>query len=327
MNAVLLILVTTLLLVVLMQVGKILELIGVLKGGDEADEGTNNINATLLLLLGLGTLVFCIASVFTYKSTFLPIAASEWGVRIDKVQNLTLFFTGIVFVVTQVVLFVSVYKYRYKKGRKAYYFPDNNTLELAWTIIPAIVLTVLVIRGLALWFDIFSPTPENAVMIEANAQQFRWTIRYPGMDEEFGPRDLKFVNTTNELGIDWDDKKSHDDVIPQDIVLPVNTPVRVNIRALDVLHNFYLPHFRMKMDAVPGIPTGFWFTPTITTDEMRDRIGDPEFNYELACAELCGSAHYNMRKKVVIVSPEEYEAWLGEQTSYYEQVVLPQASK
>ena len=80
------------------------------------------------------------------------------------------------------------------------------------------------------------------------------------------------------------------------------------------------------MDAVPGIPTGFWFTPTITTEEMREIVDDPEFNYELACAELCGSAHYNMRKKVVIVTTEEYEAWLAEQTSYYEQVILPQAS-
>jgi len=326
MNAVLLILAIALLLVVLLQVGKALELIGVIRGKDDIDERTHRVNAILMVLTGLGCLVYCIVSVFTYKHTFLPIAASEWGVRIDKVQRLTLFFTGIVFVVTQIVLFAFVYRYQYKKGRKAFYFPDNNTLELAWTIIPAIVLTVLVIRGLALWFDIFSPTPENAVTIEANAQQFRWTIRYPGDDEKFGPRDLKFVNPTNELGIDWDDAKSQDDVIPQDIVLPVNTPVQVNIRALDVLHNFYLPHFRMKMDAVPGIPTGFWFTPTITTAEMRDIIGEPDFNYELACAELCGSAHYNMRKKVVIVTPEEYKTWLNEQTSYYEQVVLPQAS-
>lgn len=327
MNAVLLTLAIVLLLVVLMQIGKVLELIGVIRGKEAVEESNNRMNAFFLTLTGIGCLIFCIGSVFIYQDKFLPVAASEVGRQIDAVQRLTLFFTGVVFIVTQVLLFAFAYRYQYRKNRKAYYFPENNTLELAWTVIPAVVLTVLVIRGLALWFNIFQPAPDDAVVIEANAQQFRWTIRYPGADNELGPRDLKFVNSTNELGIDWNDATSHDDIMPMDIVLPVNKPVQVNIRALDVLHNFYLPHFRMKMDAVPGIPTGFWFTPDITTAEMRERTGNPEFDYELACAELCGSAHYNMRKKVVIVTEAEYEQWLSEQTSYYEQVVLPQASK
>jgi cytochrome c oxidase subunit 2 len=324
MNEILIIVACVLLLIVIAQVGKIIELTGVLRGEEKQQEQSNRINANLLALTGFAILISSIASVWMYDQLFLPVSASAQGEKIDAVRNLTLFFTGIVYVITQALLFWFVWRYQYNKDRKAYYFPEDNKLELAWTVIPAIVLTVLVVRGLALWFDVFSPVPDNAVTIEATAQQFRWNIRYPGEDLEFGPRDLKFVNTTNELGIDWDDTKSHDDVMAQEIVLPVDVPCEVKIRSLDVLHNFYLPHFRMKMDAVPGIPTGFWFTPTITTEEMRKKTGNPDFEYELACAELCGSAHYNMRKKVTIVTQEEYDQWVGEQVSYYDQVIAPQ---
>ena len=323
MNEVIIIIAVVLLLIVLLQVGKVIELIGTLRGDGKQEEEANKINANLLALTALAILVSSIASVWMYKDLFLPVSASSQGVKIDAVRDLTLFFTGIVYVVTQLILVVFVWKYQYKKDRKAYYFPDDNKLELAWTVIPAIVLTVLVVRGLALWFEVFSPVPDDAVVIEATAQQFRWNIRYPGLDYEFGSRDLQFVSPTNELGIDWAEEASHDDIMAQEIVLPVNRACQVKIHSLDVLHNFYLPHFRMKMDAVPGIPTGFWFTPTITTDSMRVITDNPEFNYELACAELCGSAHYNMRKKISIVSEEEYKTWLTDQASYYDLVVAP----
>ena len=130
MNAVLLILAVALLLIVLLQVGKVLELIGIVRGKEEAEESTNSVNAFLLTLTGFACLVYCIVSVFFYKDKFLPVAASEYGVAIDKVQQITLYITGIVFVITQILLFVFVYRYQYKKDRKAYYFPDNNKLEL-----------------------------------------------------------------------------------------------------------------------------------------------------------------------------------------------------
>ncbi len=323
MSAVLIILAVLLLFIILFQIGKVVEVIGQLRGEASGEDDSNDLNAALISIAGIVILVSSIISVFFYQDKFLPTSASAQGVKIDQIRDITLLFTGIVYIITQTVLIVFVWKYRYKKGRKAVFFPHNNTLELVWTVVPSIVLVVLVVWGLNIWYQIFSKSSPDAIVIEATAQQFRWNIRYPGADNQFGQRDLKFVNNTNELGINWGEVASQDDILPTDIYLPVNRDVKVNIRSLDVLHNFYLPHFRMKMDAVPGIPTSFWFTPIHTTAEMRDITGNPDFNFELACAELCGSAHYNMRKKVVVVTQEEYDAWLLEQPSYYKQVVEP----
>jgi cytochrome c oxidase subunit 2 len=323
MSAVLIILAVVLLFIILFQIGKVVEVIGHLRGEASGDDDSNDLNAALLSIAGIVILVSSIISVFFYQDKFLPVSASSQGEKIDQIRNVTLLFTGIVYIITQTLLIVFVWKYRYKKGRKAVFFPHNNTLELVWTVIPSIVLVVLVVWGLNIWYQIFGKSSPDAIVIEATAQQFRWNIRYPGADNQFGQRDLKFVDNTNELGINWGEVASQDDILATDIYLPVGRDIKVNIRSLDVLHNFYLPHFRMKMDAVPGIPTSFWFTPIYTTQQMRDKTGNQEFNYELACAELCGSAHYNMRKKVVVVTQEEYDAWLLEQPSYYKQVVEP----
>jgi cytochrome c oxidase subunit 2 len=324
MSAFLIILAVVLLFIILFQIGKVVEVIGHLRGEKAAEEDeSNDLNAALISIAGIVILVSSIISVFFYQDKFLPTSASTQGIKIDQIRNVTLLFTGIVYIITQTLLIVFVWKYRYKKSRKAVFFPHNNTLELVWTVIPSIVLVILVVWGLTIWYQIFGKSSPDAIVIEATAQQFRWNIRYPGADNQFGIRDLKFVDNTNELGINWGEASSHDDILATDIYLPVNRDVKVNIRSLDVLHNFYLPHFRMKMDAVPGIPTSFWFTPIYTTEEMRKKTGNPDFNYELACAELCGSAHYNMRKKVVIVTQEEYDKWLLEQQPYYKQVVEP----
>ena len=323
MSAFLMILAVVLLFIILLQIGKVVEIIGLLRGDGSQEQEANDVNAALISISGIFILITSIISVFWFDHLFLPESASSQGVKIDKIRNITLLFTGIVYVITQTLLIVFVWKYRYKADRKATFFPHNNTLEFIWTIVPATVLVVLVVWGLTIWYQIFSKPADDVLVVEATAQQFRWHIRYPGLDNQFGERDLKFVNGENELGINWAQEASHDDIMPTDIVLPVNKDIKVNIRSLDVLHNFYLPHFRMKMDAVPGIPTSFWFTPIYTTEEMREITDNPEFDFELACAELCGSAHYNMRKKVVIVTEEEYNKWLEEQTSYYKQVVEP----
>lgn len=323
MSAILIILAVLLLIVILFQIGKVVEVIGLLRGDETQEEEANDFNAALISIAGIVILVSSIVSVFFYQDKFLPESASAQGIKIDQIRNVTLLFTGIVYIITQTILIVFVWKYRYKKGRKATFFAHSNTLELVWTVIPSVVLVILVVWGLNIWYQIFSKASSDAIVIEATAQQFRWNIRYPGLDNEFGQRDLKFVNNENELGINWGQEASHDDILATDIYLPVNKDVKVNIRSLDVLHNFYLPHFRMKLDAVPGIPTSFWFTPIYTTEEMKEITGNPDFEYELACAELCGSAHYNMKKTVVVVSEEEYNTWLAEQTSYYKQVVEP----
>jgi cytochrome c oxidase subunit II len=321
MQILLILLAIVLVLVVILQVGKAIELISVMKSEDEYREEASESNGLWFVLSGAFLLVFVVATAYTSYDKFLPTPASEHGVWIESLINVTLFFTGTVFLATNFLLFYFTWKYRYKRNRKAYYFPDNNKLELAWTVIPAIVLTVLVAMGIDKWFKIFSDAPSDAIKLEATAKQFGWYIRYPGADDQLGPRDFTLANSENELGVNWNNTASQDDFLADEIVIPVNTPVLVNIAALDVIHNFYLPEFRLMMDAVPGVNTKFWFRPTITTAEMREIKGDPEFDYELACNQLCGSGHWNMKKTVRVVTEPEYRAWVAEQKSYYEQFV------
>lgn len=324
MSTLLIILIVALVFLVIVQVSKVFELVGQIKKDDISSfEKKNDFLSYLLVFTGFATIIYCFATYFTNKPNFLPVSASEHGVWIDDMIQLTLIFSAIVFFITQFLLFAFAFIYRFKRNRKASYIPENHSVELVWTIVPAIVLFILIGMSLDKWFKIFKPAPSEAIVIEATAQQFKWTIRYTGPDNELGPRDFTLVNSENELGIKWNDETSHDDFIAQEIVLPVNQPVLVKIGSLDVIHSFYLPHFRLKMDAVPGIPTKFWFRPTITTDSMRVIVNNPSFDYELACAELCGSAHYNMRKVVKIVSDSEYKDWKSKQNSYYETVVKP----
>lgn len=320
MTGVLIAFIVILVLVVLIQIARTTELISTIKGEDNSEDNSR-LQAGLLLGFLVVGMVALVWSVFYFKGRFLPVAASEHGVLIDNMFNVTLVLTGIVFVITHIILFWFSFKYRERKGQKAYFYPDNNKLEVAWTIVPAIVLTFLVVQGLTSWFAITGDVPEEHIEFEATGKQFAWVIRYPGMDGELGAKgSRRLVSPTNEVGIDWDDPAAKDDFLANDIVLPVNMPVQVIINALDVLHSFYLPHFRVKMDAVPGTPTRFWFTPTITTEEMRQITGNPTFDYELACAELCGRGHSSMRKIVKIVSMEEFDAWAKEQTPYSELV-------
>lgn len=323
MQILLIFLAIVLVFVVILQVAKASELISVMKSEDEYREDVSRSNGLWFLFTGFFLLAFIVATVITSKNKLLPVPASEHGEWIQSMINVTLFFTGVVFLITNFLLFYFTWKYRYRRGRKAFYYPDNNKLELAWTVIPAIVMTILVAMGIDKWFKVFADAPEEAIRIEATAKQFGWYIRYPGGDNQLGPRDFTLTNQQNELGVNWNNQASKDDFLSDEIVLPVNVPVKVSIAALDVIHNFYLPEFRLMMDAVPGITTHFWFRPTITTAKMREIKNDPEFDYELACNQLCGSGHWNMKKKVTVVSEEEYRAWAAQQKSYYEQNIKP----
>jgi len=289
-------------------------------------------------------LVGCVASAIYYKNVMLGYgpheSASAHGYDLDSLFNITLFFTGIVFVITHIYLFWFSYKYREETGRKAYFFPHNTQLEIIWTAIPFAVLVFLVVRGLQVWNEVMpdlDPSVEY-LEIEATGFQFGWDIRYPGPDGKLGSKNFRKISGTNSLGLNWDDPKNIDDFMPSEIVIPKGKKVRVRINSKDVLHNFYLPHFRVKMDAVPGLPTYFHFTPVTTTEEYRQRLReypewntlhDPDdpssplrweaFNYELACAELCGNGHWSMRRIVRVVEPEEYEEWAASQESYFMQ--------
>ncbi len=271
--------------------------------------------------------VFLIAGLFgTYWSYSVhgvmshSVSASVHGDDIDSMFNVTLIITTIVFVLTHIALFGFAIKYPNSKKKKAYFYPHNNTLERWWTIVPAIVLTYLVVLGFFTWKGI-TEVPEDeqkkALSIEVTGQQYNWTIRYSGADNKVGARNYKKTTAANGLGIDFSDNASWDDKMADEIVIPVNQPVRFTINAKDVLHSFYMPAFRVQVNAVPGMPTHFQFTPKYTTEEMRIMKNDPKYNYLLLCAKICGSGHWNMQKNVRVVSAAEYQDWLAQQQLYY----------
>jgi len=248
------------------------------------------------------------------------ISGSVHGERIDFLFKITVIVTTIVFVITHLLLFGFAVRYAGSEKRKAYFYPHNNTIERLWTIAPAIVLTVMVLLGFFTWrgiTNISDSDQKNALQIEVTGEQFKWSLRYSGEDNQIGTRNYKLISPTNGLGIDFTDKKSWDDRLAGDIVLPLNRSVRFTIGSKDVLHSFYVPTFRVQMNAVPGMPTNFQFTPKYTTAEMREKLNDPKFDYILLCAKICGAGHYNMQVKVRVVSEKEYQEWLTKQPLYY----------
>lgn len=306
-----------LLLSIIWMVYRIQTLVSVVKGSDKKiATGSNKVNAILfvLFLVGAGGLMFWY-SIKEFDNYNLPVG-SEHGVITDQLFWITMAVTGIVFIITHILLFWFPYKYQFKEDRKASFYPDNNKLEVIWTTVPAIVLALLVIGGWKAWSDITKPAPENAHVVEILGYQFAWEVRYPGLDNVLGEHDYRLINASNVSGVDFSDKNSLDDFTSPIVMIPKGEPVLFKIRARDVLHSVFAPHMRLKMDAVPGMPTRFWFTPTKTTEEMRAELNDPEFVYEIACTEICGRGHFSMRKEIRVVEPEEYRKWLAEQKPY-----------
>ncbi len=228
--------------------------------------------------------------------------------------------TIVAFTIISIIMGVFVFRFQHREGRKAKFYPDNHYLELAWTIIPAVVLAILIFTGLRAWNEITGPASEDAEVIEVIAQQFAWTARYPGNnDNTLGSYNYKLIDAVNEFGLDLTDKNSFDDFKSLELHVPKGKEVLIKIRAKDVLHSLYIPHFRVKMDAVPGMPTQFKFIATKTTQEMRDELNNQNFNYELACAEVCGQAHFSMKMIVVVEEPAAYEKWKQSQEAWLKQ--------
>lgn len=309
-----------LVLVVLFQIGKASEYVGALKGEKVSMKNANNLHSLLFLIFLFVFMGGVIWSTWYYSDRFLPEPASEHGVWLRTMFFWTLVATVPVFILTHIALFAFAFMYKKSEKRKSFYYPGSNRLEIVWTVIPAIVMVLLVYEGMRNWYKITGPAPDEAMVIEATAQQFYWTLRYSGEDNELGKKSVSLINSDNALGQEWTDEANHDDFISEELHLQVGKPVLVKINSIDVLHSFFLPHFRVKMDAVPGIPTQFWFTPTKTTAEVRKEYGDPEFNFELACTELCGASHYNMRKVVIVEEEAEFEKWFSEQESTYKKM-------
>lgn len=307
--------------VVIFQISKVNEYVSVLKGDDKANEETDKIAGTMFLVFLVVGMVAMVWSFYKFKPYLLPQSASMHGVWIDSMFNVTLILTGIIFVATQIALFWFAYKYRGRKDGLGYYYPENNKIEMIWTIIPAIVLTGLVVIGLYRWFQITRPEPKGSDIVEITGQQFNWNQRYPGPDGKLGRRKFELIDTLNVLGVDYTDPAALDDYQPNEIHWEVNRPVSLQIGSKDVIHDVGLVHFRLKMDAVPGIPTHLWLVPIITTDSMKLITKDPEFVYELSCDQLCGKGHSAMKDIIVVDTHDQFEKWKANQKSYYETVI------
>jgi cytochrome c oxidase subunit 2 len=254
--------------------------------------------ALILLLVAAGSVLFHILSPWWWT----PIA-SNWG-YIDDTIIITFWITGVVF--TAILLFMAycVYRFRHEKGRRAVYEPENKKLEWWLTIGTGAGVAAMLAPGLFVWNQ-FVTVPQGASEFEVVGQQWQWSYRFPGKDGRLGTSDIKHVSYENPLGLNPADPNGQDDVVIQggDLHLPVGKPVKVLMRSIDVVHNFYVPQFRAKMDMVPGQVTYFWFTPT--------RTG----TFEVLCAELCGVGHAFMRGKVVVDKESDHQAWLqGQQT-------------
>ncbi|MET4807913.1 cytochrome c oxidase subunit II [Limibacillus sp. MBR-115] len=258
-----------------------------------------NYVAHMLIGVALGTVAFHIFSPWWWA----PIA-SNWQ-YIDDTINLTFLLTGAVFVIILLFMAYCVVRYSHKKGNRAEYEPESKKLEVILTVLTTVAVAAMLAPGLFVWNQFVEP-PAEATEIEVIGQQWNWSYRLPGEDGQLGTSNIKHIGPDNPLGINPDDPNGQDDIVVQGgaLHLPLDKPVKVLMRSIDVLHSFYVPEFRTKMDMVPGMVTFLWLTPS--------RTG----TFQVLCAELCGVAHALMRGEVVVDEEAEYLAWLQEQKTF-----------
>ncbi len=253
----------------------------------------------VLIVLVLGSLVFHWWSPWW----FTPLA-SNWS-PIDTTIDITFWITGAVFIAVNLFMAYAIFRYRHKATQRAHYEPENKRLETWLTAITAIGVAAMLAPGLAVWAD-FTSVPEEADVVEVLGEQWQWSYRFPGPDGVLGEVAAHHMGPDNPFGMNPADPNGRDDILVRDneLHLPVDRPVKLLLRSKDVLHNFAVPQFRVKMDLVPGSVSYVWFTPT--------RTG----NYDVLCMELCGIAHYAMRGRVVVDSADGFESWLGQHSSW-----------
>ena len=227
-----------------------------------------------------------------------PEAATVGAKKIDTLLNFIFYLTAAVFILTQGVYIYYLVKYRKRPGSRAYYSHGNNKLEIIWTAIPTAIFLGLVIYSNRLWSELHSPAPEDSVKVDVVSYQFGWDMRYAGADGQLGKVDVSTYSVDNKFGLVPDDGAGDDDFSSTELVIPVNKPVHIYLHSRDVIHSFYVPQFRLYQAAVPGRTIAWvWFEPT--------RTG----NFELACSQICGSGHYNMKAPIRVVTQEEFEKW------------------
>lgn len=257
--------------------------------------------ALILLLVAIGSVLFHLFSPWWWT----PIA-TDWS-YIDHTINITFWITGFVF--TAVIAFMAycVFRFHHREGRQADYNPENKKLEWWLSVGTGVGVAAMLAPGLVVWHQ-FVTVPADATEVEVMGQQWQWSFRLPGKDGRLGTSDVRNINPENPMGLNGDDPHGQDDVVIDngDLHLPIGKPVKVLLRSVDVLHDFYVPEFRAKMDMVPGMVTYFWIKPI--------RTG----TFDVLCAELCGAAHYQMRAKVIIEDEKDYHAWLEQQKTFAE---------
>ena len=350
MTTLLVLIVVVLLAVAVWQLTKIFDLTQVgriVNNTQVANDNDNKVNGYLMfgfLIFIYITTIFCLLNYGHFP--LISDSASEHGPEVDNLMVISMVLIFIVQTITQALLHYFAFKYRGKQGQKALYFADSNKLEFIWSIIPAIVLAVLILYGLYAWTNIMfvdEKDEKDAIVIELYAQQFKWEARYSGADDVLGKANVRYIEGVNNLGVDLSDPNAQDDFASSELHIPKGKRVIFKMRSQDVLHSAYMPHFRAQMNCVPGMVTNFSFIPTLTTAEMREKPAmvekvaninnirakksaalvakgeaalDPyTFDFLLLCNKICGSSHYNMQMKIVVDTPEEYQAWLKENSA------------
>jgi cytochrome c oxidase subunit II len=347
MTSLLVLIVVVLLGIAVWQLTKIFDLTqiggGACDDSQVANDRDNNLNGYLmfgfLVFIYLTTIYCCV------KFGHFPLmdnAASEHGKDVDQLMWISMILIFVVQTITQALLHFFAFKYRGKEGNKALYFADNDRLEFIWTIIPVIVLAGLILYGLYAWTNImFVDEEEEVIYVELYGKQFSWEARYAGEDNSLGKANVRYIEGVNTLGVDMSDPNAQDDKQVAELHLPVGKKIHFKMRSQDVLHSAYMPHFRAQMNCVPGMVTEFAFTPTMTTDQMRQSSDmaikvaginkiraqksaklvaegktplDPyTFDYLLLCNKICGPSHYNMQMKIIVESEADYKKWLSQQ--------------
>ena len=363
MTSLLVVLVLILLGVAVWQISKIYTLTQIGAGAkiddsQVANDKDNNINGYLMF----GFLVFIyVLSIYCLCKwgglVLIDNAAAEHGKDVDNLMIISFVMIFVVQFITQALLHYFAFKYRGVEGRKALYFADNNRLEAIWTIVPVIALSVLILYGLYTWNNVMfvDPEEEDVIYIELYAKQFSWEARYAGEDNALGKANVRLIEGINTLGVDMADPNAKDDIVVNELHLPVGKRVVFKIRSQDVLHSAYMPHFRAQMNSVPGMVTEFSFIPTITTAEFRqlpdiiekvaninkirgkqsidlvakgeEALEPYQFDYLLLCNKICGSSHYNMQMKIVVETQEEFDKWISEQETLYAKVFPPKTEE
>ena len=331
------------------QVTKILELSQPQKASNQvADDNDNETQGKLMFAFLIFIYLLTIFSFWEWGDVLLPNAASDHGPEYDNLMWTTFSVIFFVQTITQALLHYFSYKYRGNKSKKAFFLADNDRLEAIWTIIPTIVLAVLILYGLYTWNDImYIEENEEAMVVELYAQQFNWKARYGGKDNVLGDANVRFLQDfegKNLVGIDVTDPNGLDDIVVQELHLPVGKQIIFKMRSQDVLHSAYMPHFRAQMNCVPGMITEFAFTPTKTTEQMRmdpdvlskvrkinkirqenskelvakgeEALEPYVFDYLLLCNKICGASHYNMQMKIIVETEQEFNKWIDSQQTF-----------